>query len=450
MRRIAIIGGGAAGAGAAWELHKSLGGEARISLFERAEHVGGRAWDLTFAGCHMEVGGVLFHSTGQITKQMMEFTGAREAVPSLSIDGKKETYAFWTKAGFPVLTRVSLASMALGILKHVGVPSALKVTRRAIKMAERYEGVYQRLRERAAFATPDELFGELGLLEPTKISAAEYFKRLGVNDRMAYDVVEAITHNMYNQGLEMNALACLVGLAGAGLAGGHLFVIDGGNWTLFDKMLRKAGVELRVNRPVRRVVATSAADAAGRPFSYQVQTADGRSDDFDAVILAAPPALADLAVEVDGRALPVVAHPYQKVVTTLVVGELNPAYFGRSPGRPMPSTIFTASSAPAPFKSIGTTGWSPEFDSRIYKIFSADHHMTEAELAAIFAKIHDTRVHTWPGAYPVLTPGLEHLPFELNPGLYFANALETIAGSIEVEAVSGANAAKACARYLKG
>jgi hypothetical protein len=114
----------------------------------------------------------------------------------------------------------------------------------------------------------------------------------------------------------------------------------------------------------------------------------------------------------------------------------------------MPSTIFTASSAPAPFMSIGTTGWSPEYDSRIYKIFSASHVMTEAELNEIFHTIHDTHVHVWRGAYPILTPGIEHVPFELNKGLYFANALETIAGSIEVETVGGVNAANLCAEYL--
>ncbi|MDR0627311.1 MAG: FAD-dependent oxidoreductase [Bifidobacteriaceae bacterium] len=447
MHKIAIIGCGAAGAGAAWQLHKSLGDGADITVFERAEHVGGRAWDLTFGGCHMEVGGVLFHSTGQITKELMEFTGCQEAVPSLSIDGKNETYAFWTDQGFSVLTRVSLASMAFGILKHVGAPSALKVTRRAIKMAKLYEGVYAQLRDHAPAPTPDDLFGALGLLEPTKISATEYFRRLKVNDRMAHDVVEAITHNMYNQGLEMNALACLVGLAGAGLAGGHLFVIDGGNWTLFDKLIKKADLGLRANTKVDRIAITSTPDAV-RPAAYRLDTAGGSAGEFDAVILAAPPALADLSVALDGRSLPLLAHPYQPVHTTLVIGELNPAYFGRPSGKPLPSTIFTASSAPAPFKSIGTTGWSPEFDSRIYKIFSADHIMTESELDAIFATIHDVRVHAWRGAYPVLTPGLKHLPFELHPGLYFAGALETIAGSIEVEAVSGTNAANLCTEYL--
>jgi prenylcysteine oxidase/farnesylcysteine lyase len=452
MKKIAIIGGGAAGSGAALQLYKRLGSEAEITIFERKEHVGGRAWDLTFAGCHMEVGGVLFHSTGQLTTEMMEFAGCREGQPSLSIDGKNETYAFWTDRGFPIVAHTSLVSMALGILRHVGVASALRVTNNAVKMAGQYEGVYVQLRERAPFTTPNELFAALGLLEPTRVSTADYFRRIKVNDRMAYDVVEAITHNMYNQGAEMNALASLVGLAGAGLAGGHLFVIEGGNWTLYDKMIKKTGTRLRESTKVDKIALSSTPNAA-HPFACQLLVNDDKTletFDADAVILAAPPALADLIVEKDGAPFELVAHPYQEVQTTLVVGDLRPEYFGQKPNATMPSTIFTASSAPAPFKSIGTTGFSPDYNSRIYKIFSAEHVMTEAELNDIFAKVLDTCVFVWRGAYPVLTPNTAHLPFELSRGLYFANALETAAGSIEVETVSGVNAANLCVEYLLG
>ncbi|MDR0501199.1 MAG: hypothetical protein LBG97_08190, partial [Coriobacteriales bacterium] len=329
------------------------------------------------------------------------------------------------------------------------------------------------------FTTPDELFDALGLLEPTHISTADYFKREKVNDRMAYDVVEAITHNMYNQGAQMNALASLVGLAGAGLAGGYLFVIDGGNWTLYDKMIKKAGLNLHEKTKVEKILissqaqgfpanaasaqgssaeaaqATSTQDSenhpsqsASLPYSFKLLLQNGETFNADAVILAAPPALADLSVELDGKPFNLVAHPYQEVQTTLVVGDLRPEYFGQAPGKQMPSTIFTAASAPAPFKSIGTTGWSPEYNNRIYKIFSADHVMTDEELDAIFTKVLDKHVHVWRGAYPILTPNLKHLPFELSPGFYFANALETVAGSIEVETVSGANAANLCIDYL--
>ena len=98
--------------------------------------------------------------------------------------------------------------------------------------------------------------------------------------------------------------------------------------------------------------------------------------------------------------------------------------------------------------SIGVTGFSPNYGKRIYKIFSAEHKMTDAELGRIFERISDVRRFTWPGAYPVLTPGIEHVPFVLAPGLYYGCAFETAAGSIEVEAVGGTNAAGLAADFL--
>ena len=102
-------------------------------------------------------------------------------------------------------------------------------------MAERWESIYKLQNAGRRFERPDDLLRALALHEPTTISLGEFLQERFVGKRMAEDIVEAITHNMYNQGLEMNAFAGLVGLAGAGLAGGYLFAVEGGNWTVFQK-----------------------------------------------------------------------------------------------------------------------------------------------------------------------------------------------------------------------
>ena len=66
--------------------------------------------------------------------------------------------------------------------------------------------------------------------------------------------------------------------------------------------------------------------------------------------------------------------------------------------------------------------------------------MTDEELAQIFTTVHDTYELVWRGAYPVLTTDVEHVPFEIQPGLYYPCAFETAAGSVEVEAVGAVNA----------
>lgn len=444
--RVAIVGGGSAGTLTAYRLWKEFGDDIAITLYERQQHVGGRAWDIHFAGERIEVGGSILHSSGKHVMELMELTGCREGVSGLSIDGKDETYGFWTKDGFPVFCHTSLPSMALSILKHVGPHSALKVTIEAISMAEKWEGVYAFQEAGQKFERPDDMLQALALWEPTQVSLGKFMEERYVNRAMAEDIVEAITHNMYNQGLEMNAFAGLVGLAGAGLAGGYLYCIDGGNWTVFAKTLEHIGADVRLNTAVERVDSVAGED--GRP-SFTVRAAGGLDEAYDAVVLAAPLALGDYEVSVMGEALDVPVHPYQEVNTTLVAGDINPGYFGYKARGRVPSTAYTAESAGAPFKSVGVTGFSPDYGKRIYKIFSADHKMTESELGRIFLRISDVRTFVWRGAYPVLTPGIEHVPFTLAPGLFYACAFETAAGSVEVEGVGGVNTALLAIDYLK-
>jgi prenylcysteine oxidase/farnesylcysteine lyase len=444
QKRVAIVGAGAAGSVAAYRLWQKLGDSVHITVYERCEHVGGRAWDLMFAGTRIEVGGTLLHSSGKYTMELMKLTDSKEGTSGLSIDGKDETYAFWTDKGFSVLTHSSLSSMAVGILKYVGIGTARKVVSGATGMASKWERVYELLEKGQTFTTPQEMLKALDLYEPTQVSLADYLEKLGSNKRMTYHIVESIIHNMYNQGAEIGALAGLVGLAGAGLAGGYLFAIEEGNWTVYDKTLKKIGADLRVNTQVSHIKKQNAENGP----SFTVTTTDGSTESYDAVVLAAPFALADLEVTLDDAPLDAAVHPYQEVQTTLVVGTLNPAFFGADPNKKLPSTVFTSDSAGAPFKSIGVTGYSPTYESRIYKIFSAAHEMTEEELGRIFTTIHDVHRFVWRGAYPVISPGIDHLPFELAPGLFYACAFETAAGAIEVESVGAWNTAELAATYL--
>lgn len=437
---VAVIGAGAAGTFAAYQVRKRLGNAARITVYEKNPHAGGRVWDVGFAGATLEAGGAVLHSSGRHTFEIMKLVGAKEGTPGVSMDGDDETFGWWTDKGFPVFTHSSLASMAVGIVRHVGPSSALKVTNHAKDMAAKWEGIYAIQGSGKTFQTVNELLDAVQEREAAEVSLGGYLKRLGVNDRMAKDIVEPITHNMYNQGLEMNAFAGLVGLAGAGLAGGYLFAVEGGNWTVFQKTLEAIGADARFST---RVTGVEALPCGGRPhgFAYRVASDDGERKDYDAVVLAVPPAMAGFDIAKEGAAIPIAKNPYQVVHTRFVAGELDPSYFHAKPSKGLPSTIFTADSAGAPFKSVGVTGFSPQYNSRIYKIFSADHHVTDEELSRIFAVVHDETEYVWRGAYPVLTTDVVHVPFKIQPGLYFANAFETAAGSVEVEAVSAINAA---------
>ncbi|MBT1170679.1 prenylcysteine lyase family protein [Bifidobacterium sp. SO4] len=455
MARIAVAGAGAAGVGAAWQLRELVGDDADITVFEKKEHAGGRAWTVEFAGTTVEIGGSILHSTGKYTRQWQQLTGAKEGESGLSIDGKDETYAFWTRDGFPVWAKTSLASLGWAIVRHAGIRSSLTLVRQAIRNANAWNRIYDLQDEGRTFETPEQIVDALGLGEATSVSLGQALRKAGANEKLIKDIAEPIVHNMYNQGEGIEAFAGEVGLAGAGLAGGYLYCIDGGNWSLLHRTLEAIGVTTRYNTTVTSVERRSVGGPGGYEVRYlagetsESSSGDGQAERFDLVVLAAPLALAHLKLIEDGRPVEVPVLPYQKVETTLVAGTLDPRYFGVEPDRKLPSTVFIADSAPTNAKSIGVTGCSPKCRTRIYKIFSADHRVTDEEIERIFSETKEVLRFTWEGAYPVLRPGAQHVPFTLRPGLYYANAFETVAGSIEVEAVGGVNAGRLAAQYAQ-
>ena len=450
--RIAVIGAGAAGVGAAWQLREELGTDAEITVFEKKEHAGGRAWTVDFAGTTVEIGGSILHSTGQYTRRWQQLTGAQEGESGLSIDGKNETYAFWTHDGFPVWAKTSLLSLGWSIVRHAGLRSSLILVRQAINNANAWNRIYELQQKGAFFEKPEDIVQALGLGEATSTSLGEALRRAGANERLIKDIAEPIVHNMYNQGEGIEAFAGEVGLAGAGLAGGYLYCIDGGNWSLLHRTLEHLNVRALYGTTVLGVERTADSDGAEFIVDYR-STEDSeqspKRERFDLVVLAAPVALAHIELSDNGDPLHVPELPYQKVETTLVVGKLRHSYFHVDPKRTLPSTVFIADDAPTNVKSIGVTGYSPQYQERIYKIFSAEHRVTDDEIDRIFTDVKDVLRFTWEGAYPVLKPGAKHVPFVLRPGLYYANAFETVAGSIEVEAVGGVNTGRLAARYAR-
>ncbi|MDR1710849.1 MAG: FAD-dependent oxidoreductase [Propionibacteriaceae bacterium] len=434
-KSVAIVGAGSAGTNAAVRLRELLG-DAELTVYERGPHAGGRAWDVDFAGTTVEIGGTVLHSTGRHIMDLMKLTGAEEGMYTAGIQEADKTYWFWTGQGFVVKCRETLLSMALGIIRHVGPFSALRVTTAVQKVAEKWTGIYALQDAGVTFESPQQLLRALGLEDETHVTLGDGLRGHKVNQRMVDDIVVPIVHNMYNQGGELNALAGQVGLAGAGLAGGYLFSIKGGNKTLFSRALDKVGAQVKLDTAVTRIAPTGG--------QWTVETAAGKQV-YDAVVLAAPLAMANLDLVIDN---PPPVHPYQTVNTTLVVGELDPEYFGLAPGSALPGNFFVADSAGQPFMSLGITGISPQYNQKIYKLFSAETELTDDFLAKVFKKADAVHRHVWRGAYPKLPPNIDHVPFRLADGLYYACAFETAAGAIEVEAVGGHNAGTLAANYL--
>ena len=415
--RIAVVGAGAASVGATWQLREQLGDKADITVFEKKEHAGGRAWTVDFAGTTVEIGGSILHSTGEYTRAWQRLTGAKEGQSGLAIDGKNETYAFWNRDGFPVWAKSSLLSLGLSIVRYAGVRSSLLLVQQAKKNAANWERIYELQRQGRLFDTPEQIVEALGLGKATSLSLGDALRQAGANEKIIRDIAEPIIHNMYNQGEGIEAFAGEVGLAGAGLAGGYLYCIDGGNWSLLQRTLDVLDVKTEFNATVEAIDRHEQDGHTWFDVSWLPTNGTSRTERFDLVVLAAPLALAHVSLTDNDAAFHPPILPYQKVETTLVVGRLRHEYFHVKPGKTLPSTIFIGSDAPTKAKSIGVTGYSTKYGQRIYKIFSAEHRMSDEEIHDIFDDVRDVLRFTWDGAYPVLKPGSKHVPFRLAPGL---------------------------------
>jgi hypothetical protein len=431
-----------------------------ITVFERLGQAGGRARSIDFAGSRVEVGASLLHSSGKLSKELLKLAGCKQAAPGFSVAGQEDSYGFITDKGFAVLTSSSRKVMAAAVLGYVGPAAAMKVLGDVREKATKWQQVYQLLADGQDFDTPQQLFAALGLSELTQISVRQHLDRLGVNKRMAGHIIEPVLKAMYSQGAEINALAGLVALTGAGLAGGKLFAISKSNFTLYDKLLRHIGAKLRLNTEVKAIrhraanddsIGTDDCSPGPGNGGFEVVYADGSCEGFDAVVLAAPYAFAVLELQIGRLNQPDAVLPYFDVDVTLVAGRLNPAYFKVKPGKALPNLIFTADSAGAPFGSIGICGFSPIHNMPIYRITAPSGALSSADgLDQVFAEAADICHFNWHKSCPRLTPDTEPRPFVLASGLFYACALDGIASTLELASIGGWNSGGLALRHLDG
>ena len=99
----------------------------------------------------------------------------------------------------------------------------LKIIPVVRQMASRLNRIYELQRRGVAFEDarrPSR--SPLDLYNLAQVSAYDYFRRIGLPSQFIYEFIDGASRDNYNQDGSLNALADLVSLAGAGLAGGDL------------------------------------------------------------------------------------------------------------------------------------------------------------------------------------------------------------------------------------
>ena len=301
MKRIAVVGGGAAGLSAAWRLAE-LGCE--VTLFERTQALGGRARSEVVDGCVVDVGAQLY---GSGFSALFDFAEAVGAGPLLVQSPGRD--ALWRGGRVHPIAYGNVASM----ITSGALPASLK-----LKLAARY--VPYLLRHAAQLDASDPLARGGDALEGE--SVAEWGLR-----ELGRDFVELLAYPLlgayYGSAPEETSVVLYHALARAGMdVSVHAF--RGGNGELFNtaaRALRARGARIETGHGVRQV---------------RLEAGGVRLDDvaiFDGVILAMPPRAAREIYQPDDVLadwLSEVRYAASAVLALVLKQRISADYFGLS------------------------------------------------------------------------------------------------------------------------
>lgn len=285
---------------------------------------------------------------------------------------------------------------------------------------------YVSLESRPVFETVEEMLKWTGLYELTTRTLNEELIDAGLSPVLISELVTVITRINYGQSVSMSGLAGAVSLAGSG---GGLWSVEGGNWQMAAGLIKRSDVTLHLNEEIESI------EYFGD--RYELNSTKGNSYDCEVTVVATP------LDEVNIRFSPPISIPARKLqhtYTTFVRGLLNPAYFSLNSVSELPELVGTIETPDIPFSCISVLKRHSEEDVT-YKMFSRAE-LEESLLDQIFSVRNETIRINW-GAYPHYKAPEIFAPFVLDGShLYYVNAFENAASTMETSAVAAENIAR--------
>ena len=423
-RVVGIIGSGVAGAATARFLRESRP-DLRVIVWERDAIIGGRARTVDLGGRRVDLGATAIST---LNHYLLNFTvGMKRAN-----DGGPSTLSIYDGSGFRFQSSEAMLPLAAHLTERYG-PDWLKIIPVVRQMASRLNRIYELQRRGVAFETPAALLEALDLYNLTQVSAYEFFEFLP--RAFVEEFIDGASRDNYNQDGSLNALADLVSLAGAGLAG-DVFELDGGTAQIPQSLL--ASSEVRLNTGV------AAVRLHPSQLNYAIVDDTGRETIVDAVVVATPLEFTSISLPAD---VSYRLRPYQATYVALAAGRLSREAFGDRADDL--DTVLTVETPGVAFSCIGVHGESAGGDP-IYKVMSR-RRLSDNELDAYVFERRSSEVvrADWnaTGAYTRLEPSTGWPPFVLRNRLFYAN-MESPVSCMETQIISGKNAALLVAEAL--
>lgn len=416
---VCIIGAGDSGASTAYFLRDFVKeDEVEIQMFEKNDHIGGRASDFLFEGQVIEAGA----SIVQDSNRYFIHSAAR-----LGLEMKKagtdpdDTFGIFDGTDFIFKESPWQIATLAKLFWKFGM-DLFRMNNLVKDFVKKFTHIYEIQDQGKAFHTPEELYETVGVYNLTQQTLAHFLESNGIKPALINEFATAINRVNYGQNSTLNGFAGLVGLAGSG---SELQYLEGGNKQLFEQMIDTSQAIVHLNTEVTRIVGTTA--------PYKIITSKAKEFTCDAVVVAAPFELSRIQIESE-IADQLELTKYQLTETTFVTGKLKSSFFGKDEN--LPGTILTTETPNQLFNSISR---KPVKGANLYKIFSREP-LTENALSTLFEGYEVVKIYPW-RAYPTFHPPESFSPFYLSKNFVYVNAMERGASAMEIMLVAGRNAA---------
>lgn len=348
-------------------------------------------------------------------------------------DGKKFVFkTLQVDSKFPLVQKIVSFVNSFYLFFRYGF-SLLKMKSFVESTVDSFLMYYQSPETRPVFETVDEMLKWAGLYNLTTRTLQDELIDNNLSPLLIGELVTVITRINYGQSVHISGLAGAVSLAGSG---GGLWAIEGGNWQMAAGLINQSDVSLHLNEEIESI------SYLGE--YYELNSTKGNSYSCEVTVVATP------LDEVNIQFTPSISIPERKLQhthATFVRGLLNPAYFGLAAVAEIPELVGTLEDPDFPFSSISILKQHEEKDVT-YKVFSREP-MEDALLDSIFSARLETIRINW-GAYPHYKAPEVFAPFILDgQHLYYVNAFENAASTMETSAVAAENVARLIlSRYI--
>lgn len=299
----------------------------------------------------------------------------------------------------------------------------------------------------------------VGLTGVTAATGEQYIRENGIQGSFAREVVQAATRVNYAQNLgAIHGLEAMVCMAAEGAMS-----VEGGNWKIFEEMIRASGAEIKLRTEVSAV-------KKKQNGTLLLSFGDDEEQLFDAVVVASPWQYAGIDVSSLGLDREPDTVPYVELHVTLFTSPhlLSPTLFNLSPGSPAPQVILTTLPEGEPPQrgsaGVGSPGFfsisllraiiNPETQAEeyLYKIFSPESvngtfladllgvpvsdsgDVEEKDVTWIYRKV-------W-NSYPYEFPRVTFEDAELGANLWYTGGMDSFISTMETNALMGMNVAR--------